>query len=235
VSDLVTPFAANDSYGNPGSVSQGDTVDPLWGNAVTTHITRIYPDAATRDAQWVTPPRGALCVTTDTDTLWQRTGSGNGVWSPVPFGRYGTILSPWKCAGGTITPGVGGINYGRFTRFGRFVMYETALWTVAGFSVPGSTNGNVTVTLPFLPSAADYNGPAIMGRSGAFETTLPALPSGFLVVANLNQATPTKDVGFAMTYLNAATSVAISPILWQHINAQGTVISGQIWFTTDDA
>ena len=235
MSDQITPAAANDSYGNPGSVSVGDAVDPLWGNAVTTHVTRIYPDAATRDAQWVTPPRGALCVTTDTDTLWQRTGTGNGVWSPVPYARYGTVLTPWTCAGSTINAGTGGLNYGRWTRLGRLVLYETALWLVAGFSVPGTTNGQVNVTLPFTPSQSDYNGPTIMGRTGAFGLSLPGLTSGVMAQLNLNQATVTKSVGFAMTYLSAATTVAISPLLYQHVNAQGSAISGQIMFTTDDA
>jgi hypothetical protein len=31
-----------------------------------------FPNTATRDSQWTSPPVGAMCVTTDTGTYWQR-------------------------------------------------------------------------------------------------------------------------------------------------------------------
>jgi hypothetical protein len=36
-----------------------------------------FPDETVRDATWTTPPNGALCVTLDTQTIWQRM---IGVW-----------------------------------------------------------------------------------------------------------------------------------------------------------
>ena len=36
-----------------------------------------FPTSAARDAEWAAPPNGALCVTTDSNTLWQRVA---GAW-----------------------------------------------------------------------------------------------------------------------------------------------------------
>ena len=69
----VTPLAM-DPYGNPGGVIAGEVLDPAWGTATSTTVVRRFPNTAARD-NWTNPPRGALCVTTDTDTVWQRLGS----------------------------------------------------------------------------------------------------------------------------------------------------------------
>jgi hypothetical protein len=66
---------AQDPYGNPGAVATGDVTDPVWGNAVTATIVRRFPTTTARDGGWPNPPRGALCVTTDTDTVWQAVGT----------------------------------------------------------------------------------------------------------------------------------------------------------------
>ena len=39
-----------------------------------------FTNVAQRDAQWAAPPNGGLCVTVDTNTLWQRIG---GVWQTL--------------------------------------------------------------------------------------------------------------------------------------------------------
>jgi hypothetical protein len=46
-------------------------------------VVPAFTTAAQRDTQWVGPPNGALCVTTDTNTLWQRV---SGTWQHVGAG-----------------------------------------------------------------------------------------------------------------------------------------------------
>lgn len=41
-------------------------------------VVPAFTTTTQRDAQWTAPPNGALCVTTDTNTLWQRIASS---WS----------------------------------------------------------------------------------------------------------------------------------------------------------
>jgi hypothetical protein len=44
-----------------------------------------FTGTAQRDSQWASPPTGALCVTTDTNTVWQRAAGG---WFK-PYGEWG--------------------------------------------------------------------------------------------------------------------------------------------------
>lgn len=38
-------------------------------------VVPVFPNVAARDASWIAPPKGALCVTSDTNTLWQFSGT----------------------------------------------------------------------------------------------------------------------------------------------------------------
>jgi hypothetical protein len=42
---------------------------------VQQQVVATFPNVAARDA-WASPPAGALCVTTDSNTVWQRIGGG---------------------------------------------------------------------------------------------------------------------------------------------------------------
>ena len=57
---------------------------------VQTQVVPQFTGTTQRDAQWAAPPNGALCVTTDTNTLWQRIA---GVWvgSKTAGGVLGNI------------------------------------------------------------------------------------------------------------------------------------------------
>lgn len=48
-------------------------------------VVPAFTNVAQRDSQWAAPPNGAVCVTVDTGTCWQRIG---GTWFRV-FGRLG--------------------------------------------------------------------------------------------------------------------------------------------------
>src|SRR5262245_46535677 len=43
-----------------------------------------FPNTATRDTQWTSPPNGAVCVTTDTYTLWMRQAGAWVVFTAPP-------------------------------------------------------------------------------------------------------------------------------------------------------
>jgi hypothetical protein len=57
-----------------------------------------FTGTAQRDSQWATPPNGALCVTTDTNTLWQRVA---GAWTRQTTGyQLGSVSSTTATAVG---------------------------------------------------------------------------------------------------------------------------------------
>lgn len=52
---------------------------------VQNQLTPTFTGTAQRDAQWASPPNGAVCITVDTGAFWQRIG---GVWYK-PFSQLG--------------------------------------------------------------------------------------------------------------------------------------------------
>jgi hypothetical protein len=42
---------------------------------IQTQVVPQFTSTADRDSQWASPPAGAVCVTTDTGTIWQRGGA----------------------------------------------------------------------------------------------------------------------------------------------------------------
>jgi hypothetical protein len=85
-------------------VIDGNDIYATWGNAVGAsslgRVVHRFASTAERDA--AIPPgqlvRGMVCVTTDTDTLWQAIGAPPSVWAPGPW------AVPWGFpAGGFVT------------------------------------------------------------------------------------------------------------------------------------
>jgi hypothetical protein len=55
-------------------VAAGQKVASTWGNEVRDRTCQVFATAAERDAQWVTPPNGALCVCLDSGAVMTRRG-----------------------------------------------------------------------------------------------------------------------------------------------------------------
>jgi hypothetical protein len=85
----VTPLAATDADGNPSPVAAGELIEASWGNAVVDHVVKRFADE-TALATWAAP-NGALAVTTDTGTIWQRFG---GAWTRNVAGMIGYVQAP---------------------------------------------------------------------------------------------------------------------------------------------
>jgi hypothetical protein len=70
------------------NVVDGNIILAAWGNEIRDRSVQVFATVAERDAQWPAPPRGAVCVTLDTDTLWKRGAAawvaiaGPAAWSP---------------------------------------------------------------------------------------------------------------------------------------------------------
>jgi hypothetical protein len=81
-------------------VALATNIDPVWGNEIRDRTTQVFASVAERDAQWLNPPNGSVCVTLDTYTRWRRQA---GAWVNVdPFIQSGATT-------GT-TDGFGSIN-----------------------------------------------------------------------------------------------------------------------------
>lgn len=87
-----------------------------------------FASTTERDAQWPAPPNGALCVTTDTLTLWWRHATwrpaGTTAWTSLP------LTSPWVADG--VTPA--------YRKAGDVVELRG--------SINGGTGGSTAGTLP---------------------------------------------------------------------------------------
>jgi hypothetical protein len=99
-------------------------------------VVPAFTTTAQRDSQWTTPPAGALCVTVDTNTLWQRVA---GAWQkPVslPQGRLGHATTATDTTVTAVTP--------TYTQ-------------IAGLSVPVTVAANRYIMLRFQVGQAFWN------------------------------------------------------------------------------
>ena len=127
MTDLAVTPLAMDPYGNPGGVIAGEVLDPVWGTAVSTTVVRRFPSTAARD-NWTNPPRGALCVTTDTDTLWQALGSPV-AWRALTAGTYvGHYDIP---ADGSLTTGTAILTIGSYA----FAALANHIYAIQGLAL----------------------------------------------------------------------------------------------------
>ena len=62
-------------------VIDGAIIQTSWGNEVRNRTMQVFATNAERDAQWLTPPNGAHCVTLDTYSIWLRQA---GAWVLAP-------------------------------------------------------------------------------------------------------------------------------------------------------
>jgi len=69
----------------------GSPIQSVWGQAVSEHVVQRFANEADRDAKWTSPPNGAVCITLDTNILWQHQ-SGGWVYSQtaIPNQAMGT-------------------------------------------------------------------------------------------------------------------------------------------------
>jgi hypothetical protein len=101
-----------------------------------------FTNTAQRDAQWVSPPNGALCVTVDTGSVWQRIG---GVWYK-PYSLLGTA---------SITSQTGA------------VLAETSIGTNVTVTIPAGRRIRLTVNTRGLVMNATNNAGFLRIKEGA--------------------------------------------------------------------
>ena len=58
------------------TVIDGAIIETAWGNEIRDRTFQVFASAAERDAQWLTPPNGAICITLDTNYWFIRTAAG---------------------------------------------------------------------------------------------------------------------------------------------------------------
>jgi hypothetical protein len=76
--------------GFTNNVVDGQIILAAWGNEIRDRTVQVFATVAERDSQWATAPNGAMCVTVDTNTLWQRAG---GIWVRGPLNTAWGVLS----------------------------------------------------------------------------------------------------------------------------------------------
>jgi hypothetical protein len=109
-------------------VAAGQKVASPWGNEIRDRTLQVFATVAERNAQWLTPPDGATCITLDTYTVWRRRA---GAWVYAnPGGLLGAV---WTTSGDLGTPGGPGfydglvVNLGPATVAAR-VTINAAVW-----------------------------------------------------------------------------------------------------------
>jgi hypothetical protein len=157
-------------------------------------------------------------------------------WANAYSPRYGSVASPWGIGGSLIFPGSTGLTWLVYARIANIVHVSAGLFLQAQYSLPGATNGLVTLKLPWIPDPNIYKvtGDAqnVAGRVGGFQVAgIPSLQGTGVV--NLNQATPTSQAGLFTSYWNG-TQIAWSALLRQHIDNVGSVVSGSFHYVTAD-
>jgi hypothetical protein len=122
-----SPLAAGRLHVNPG-----DTIASTWGNSVFDQSVNQFASIADRDAQWASPPDGALCYTASEKTLWARL---SGAWLRlIPQGVKARAYrqAAWTSGGGSAA-----------------IVFDTASYDPLGLF--NLTNGRFTA-----PVAGDY-------------------------------------------------------------------------------
>jgi hypothetical protein len=78
------------------TVSPGQTISSAsWGNPVWNQSVNCFASVTDRDAQWATPPDGAVCYTVDAAALWIRKA---GVWRGLPSGTLAQVSTTTNSA-----------------------------------------------------------------------------------------------------------------------------------------
>lgn len=182
-----------------------------WNTYLQQQVVPTFTSTAQRDTQWVAPPRGALCVTTDTLTTWQFDGTA---WGAVLMGtgaervvassivtanRGGAIGTTEAVMGPTVAfTVVAGRQYfvrfmARFsastattgiTRFRQSNLAGTAFGTF-DFTIGGATTLGVSFLIPItgLPVGAFTLQPTMQTTAGTLTCTAStAQPSDFSVI-----------------------------------------------------
>jgi hypothetical protein len=113
-----------------------------FNNLVQTQVVAQFPNVAARDA-WAGPPNGALCVTTDTNTVWQRSG---GVWVGIkPYNTaWGEVARVTATGNGPLTAAVEmTVNTAAWTAVaGRRYRVRSRIWVVEGAAL-GTMTGRI--------------------------------------------------------------------------------------------
>lgn len=112
----------------PNPPTPGQPVASAWGNAVSVRVVQAYANKAQLDAVWNDAPEGAIAVTTDTFSLWQRR---TGVWAKPLALPLGLVLpqQAWDTAK-DVTIGGAGIWYTDQT-FGPFALAVNRVYQIS--------------------------------------------------------------------------------------------------------
>jgi len=136
-------------------VVSGTIIQSSWGNQIRDRTVQQFASIAERNV-WTAPPKGAMCVTTDTNAVWQYSGTA---WVSWPLSAKGLVAhgidpatsfaatSPVQC-GGTF-PAEAGRMY-RYEASAQF--WSTVAATVAEWSL--KVNGTLTRVFRQTPAIA---------------------------------------------------------------------------------
>jgi len=83
-------------------VAAGTLIQSSWGNEIRNRTVQVFATVTERN-NWIAPPHGAIAVTTDTNTVWQRTAT---TWVKVNA-RGRTAVTTDGNGEATITHGLG--------------------------------------------------------------------------------------------------------------------------------
>jgi hypothetical protein len=139
---MTTTIGSQANVPDPGS-----PITSPWAQDTARKIVHTFPNVATRDA-WASPPDGAMCVTTDTDTLWQRK---NAVWAQIAASSdLAALTADTGWLDGTPTAGFSGTI--RYRRFGAMVQANWYCTRTAGNITAQSTGVWSMPNVPSRPS-----------------------------------------------------------------------------------
>jgi hypothetical protein len=210
-----------------------------WANAIgASSVGRVvhrFASAAEADAAMPNPPRGAVRVTTDTDTMWQAVGTPPS-WEQVGF-TSGTIAAPFRGqSGGVFNPGAspGGAAL-VWSRIANRVFLDFAIQIGSGHNLAGLPQGDgVEIALPYPVATSLYpSTPAIVPRAGGVQMHLAAGVNDIWGLVDFG--TPPYFGGVWARFLGATFGGNIFVVAVTHLNAVGSVMVGSVSYLTDTA
>lgn len=137
-----------------------------FNNYVQNQTVPAFASVAQRDAQWTGPPAGAVCVTTDTGSFWQRIGA---VWWK-PFGRAG-YAERTSNAGPQGAEAAAGVSITVTVPAGRLLRLETGVRAINNSASNGGAflrikEGSTVIYETYYIARADLAGNGgMMGRT----------------------------------------------------------------------
>ena len=207
-------------------VAQGAVVQASWGNEIRDRTAQVFATVAERDSQWASAPTGALCITLDTNTLWQRV---SGAW--LNRGNSKAQTAVVKRASSQSIPN----NVWTAVTFDGAVDFQNTAFLTASAAGITVVNGPclvlVTATVSYAPGAGDSRFARVTNSSGAYTwLTASCFPCGGGNGTNVNlQGQFTVNAGELLklwAYHNIGAALNIQGNDGQEVTRLGVTVLG---------